>query len=126
MDKRRYAIVAVFAIAAVLTPPDVISQIGLAIPIIILYEISIIGARMIEKKRAKNAAEEDLDDEEASAELIPCPNCGCDIYEDVDQCPLCGEFIIHSASPWWVGRGTGYTLLVLLGILATIVALLIH
>ena len=61
--KRRYAIVGVFIAAAILTPPDVISQIGLAIPIIILYEISIIGARMIEKKRAKNAAEEDLDDE---------------------------------------------------------------
>lgn len=61
--KRRYAIVGVFIAAAILTPPDVISQIGLAIPIIILYEISIIGARMIEKKRAKNAAEEDLDDD---------------------------------------------------------------
>lgn len=59
--KRRYAIVGVFIAAAILTPPDVISQIGLAIPIIILYEISIIGARMIEKKRAKEAAEEDLD-----------------------------------------------------------------
>lgn len=61
--KRRYAIVGVFIAAAILTPPDVISQIGLAIPIIILYEISIIGARMIEKKRARNAAEEDLDDD---------------------------------------------------------------
>lgn len=61
--KRRYAIVGVFIAAAILTPPDVISQIGLAIPIIILYEISIIGARIIEKKRAKNAAEEDLDDD---------------------------------------------------------------
>ena len=61
--KRRYAIVGVFIAAAILTPPDVISQIGLAIPIIILYEISIIGARIIEKKRAKNTAEEDLDDD---------------------------------------------------------------
>ena len=61
--KRRYAIVGVFIAAAILTPPDVISQIGLAIPIIILYEISIIGARIIEKKRAKNAAKEDLDDD---------------------------------------------------------------
>lgn len=60
--KRRYAIVGVFIAAAILTPPDVISQIGLAIPIIILYEVSIIGARMIEKRRAKDAAEEGLDD----------------------------------------------------------------
>ena len=41
--KRRYAIVAVFVAAAILTPPDVFSQIGLALPIILLYEASIIG-----------------------------------------------------------------------------------
>ena len=52
-----------FIAAAILTPPDVISQIGLAIPIIILYEVSIIGARMIEKKRARNAGDEDLDED---------------------------------------------------------------
>ena len=50
-DKSRYAIVGVFVFAAILTPPDVISQIGLAVPIILLYELSIIGARFIEKKR---------------------------------------------------------------------------
>jgi len=50
-QKRRYAVVAVFVVAAVLTPPDVISQIGLAVPLLLLYEVSIIGARMIEKKR---------------------------------------------------------------------------
>ena len=55
-NKRRYAIVGVFIAAAILTPPDVISQIGLAVPIILLYEISIIGARMVEKKRAERAA----------------------------------------------------------------------
>jgi sec-independent protein translocase protein TatC len=59
--KRRYAIVGVFIAAAILTPPDVISQIGLAIPILILYEISIIGARMIEKRRARTVADEDPD-----------------------------------------------------------------
>ncbi len=40
-DKRKYAIILVFAVAAFLTPPDVISQIGLAIPILLLYELSI-------------------------------------------------------------------------------------
>ncbi len=49
--KRRYAIVGIFAVAAFLTPPDVISQIGLAIPTLLLYEISIICVRMAEKKR---------------------------------------------------------------------------
>lgn len=50
-EKRKYAIVIAFVVAAVLTPPDPASQIGLAIPTILLYEISIWLARMIEKKR---------------------------------------------------------------------------
>ena len=59
--KRRYAVVGVFVMAAILTPPDIISQIGLAVPIILLYEISIVLARIIEKKRveAENALDED-------------------------------------------------------------------
>lgn len=46
---RRYAIVIAFVVAAVLTPPDVLSQFALAIPIILLYEISIIIIRYIQK-----------------------------------------------------------------------------
>jgi sec-independent protein translocase protein TatC len=49
--KRRYAIVVVFIIAAVLTPPDVISQLSLAVPAVLLYELSIYSVRMVEKKR---------------------------------------------------------------------------
>lgn len=49
--KRRYAIVGVFAIAAVLTPPDVISQLSLAVPGVLLYELSIYSVRVVEKKR---------------------------------------------------------------------------
>lgn len=57
--KRRYAVVGAFIAAAVLTPPDVISQVSLALPIIVLYEISIICGRMVEKSRAaREAAEE--------------------------------------------------------------------
>jgi sec-independent protein translocase protein TatC len=48
---RRYAIVIAFVAAAVLTPPDPISQLGLAIPIILLYEISILCAQLVERKR---------------------------------------------------------------------------
>ena len=55
--KRRYAVVLAFVAAAILTPPDPLSQIGLAVPIILLYEISIICARMVEKRRDKEAAE---------------------------------------------------------------------
>jgi sec-independent protein translocase protein TatC len=57
-DKRRYAIILVFIFAAVVTPPDVVSQLSLAIPMVILYEVSIIGARIVEKKKvAENAAD---------------------------------------------------------------------
>jgi sec-independent protein translocase protein TatC len=55
-EKRRYFIVGAFVIAAVLTPPDVISQASLAIPLMILYEGSIIAVRIVEKNAAKRAA----------------------------------------------------------------------
>jgi sec-independent protein translocase protein TatC len=55
-DKRRYAIVIAFVAAAVLTPPDVISQIGLAIPIVLLYEASIFAVRLVERGRDGAAA----------------------------------------------------------------------
>jgi sec-independent protein translocase protein TatC len=53
---RRHAILGVFIVAAVLTPPDPISQISLAIPTILLYELSIYAVRLVEKKRATTAA----------------------------------------------------------------------
>jgi sec-independent protein translocase protein TatC len=56
-EKRRYAIVGVFVVAAVLTPPDVISQLALAIPMALLYEISIFCARHIEKGREREERE---------------------------------------------------------------------
>ncbi|WNJ92907.1 twin-arginine translocase subunit TatC [Bosea sp. 685] len=58
-DKRRYAIVFVFVIAAVLTPPDVISQLMLAVPMLLLYELSVFSVRYVEKKRAAKKAEEE-------------------------------------------------------------------
>ena len=51
---RRYAIVMAFVVAAVLTPPDILSQFALAVPIILLYEISIIIIRYMQKKDAKS------------------------------------------------------------------------
>ena len=60
-SKRRYAIVIMFAVAAILTPPDIISQTCLAIPLIILYEVSIVSCRMVEKARAKREAEEEAE-----------------------------------------------------------------
>ena len=57
--KRKYAIVITFLVAAFLTPPDIISQIGLGLPILMLYEISIIGTKIVEKKRAQAREEAD-------------------------------------------------------------------
>lgn len=51
--KRKYALVGILTFAAVVTPPDVISQIGLALPIYVLYELSIWAIRFTEKKRAE-------------------------------------------------------------------------
>jgi sec-independent protein translocase protein TatC len=55
-SKRRYAVVVVFVLAAVLTPPDVISQFALAVPTLLLYEASIFSVRLVEKRRAEAEA----------------------------------------------------------------------
>lgn len=68
--KRRYAIVFVFIAAAVVTPPDVLSQVSLAVPLLILYEASIWLAVLVEKKRAKTDLEntnKDGDDSDGGA-----------------------------------------------------------
>ena len=52
--KRRIAIVVIFVVAAILTPPDVFSQIALAIPLLLLYEFSILLCKLLEKKSLKN------------------------------------------------------------------------
>ncbi len=65
--KRKYAIVGVFVVAAVFTPPDPLSQLSLAIPIILLYEVSILMARLVEKKQA--AKEDELDDDSPGGSL---------------------------------------------------------
>jgi sec-independent protein translocase protein TatC len=54
-NRRKYVVVIIFTVAALLTPPDPITQIGLAIPLLILYELSIFSVSIIEKKNNKNA-----------------------------------------------------------------------
>jgi sec-independent protein translocase protein TatC len=55
-EKRRYAIVIVFVVAAVLTPPDIISQFALAVPTLLLYEASILSVVYVERRRAEEDA----------------------------------------------------------------------
>ena len=62
------------------------------------------------------------DDETSAVEMIPCPNCGCEVYEEALQCPACGEYVTHSTHalsgrPWW------WIILGLIGIGATIYVL---
>ncbi len=56
--RRRYVIVIIFALAAILTPPDPITQVGLAIPLLLLYELSIFTVKFIEKKKEKENLED--------------------------------------------------------------------
>ncbi|MAW87463.1 MAG: twin-arginine translocase subunit TatC [Phyllobacteriaceae bacterium] len=62
-EKRKYAIVFAFIAAAILTPPDPVSQIGLALPTILLYEISIYTARLVEREREQRLAGDDGEEE---------------------------------------------------------------
>ena len=55
-DKRRYAIVGIAAVAAVLTPPDPLSMIAMALPTVLLYEVAVLAVAYLEKKDAEAAA----------------------------------------------------------------------
>ncbi len=52
--RRRYVIVIIFALAALLTPPDPITQVGLAIPLLLLYELSIFTVKFTEKRKKED------------------------------------------------------------------------
>lgn len=56
-QKRRYAIVIVFVVAAIVTPPDPISQLSLAVPLVLLYEVSVWLAVLVERRRAQQETE---------------------------------------------------------------------
>jgi sec-independent protein translocase protein TatC len=58
---RKYAVVAILVVAAFISPPDPFSQIGLALPMYLLYELSILSVRWVERSRAKTLAAEATD-----------------------------------------------------------------
>ncbi|MBN9242798.1 MAG: twin-arginine translocase subunit TatC [Mesorhizobium sp.] len=72
-EKRKWAIVIAFVVAAVLTPPDPMSQIGLALPTIILYEVSIWSARLIERSRTRDEATRQEADAKPESEADNAP-----------------------------------------------------
>ncbi|MDX1485268.1 MAG: twin-arginine translocase subunit TatC [Alphaproteobacteria bacterium] len=75
--KRKYALVITFIVAAVLTPPDVISQVGLALPIIVLYELSIISVRIVERRHRQQEGDAEETEEDFAGDD--------DYYDDDDD-----------------------------------------
>jgi sec-independent protein translocase protein TatC len=65
---RKYALVLFFIGSAILTPPDVISQIMMAFPLMLLYELSIVGAKFFGKKKRTDEYEDEDEDEESTEE----------------------------------------------------------
>lgn len=63
-EVRRYAVLVIFIVAAILTPPDVVSQLLMAVPMLILYEVSIIVALIFGKKEEEKPQEEEEADDE--------------------------------------------------------------
>jgi sec-independent protein translocase protein TatC len=66
-DFRGYFIVIAFIIAAIVTPPDVISQLALAVPMCILYELGIWGAQLFVKKTVADTEGEEADEKKAAS-----------------------------------------------------------
>lgn len=62
-SKRKYAIVGIFTLSAILTPPDVVSQILMAIPLVLLYEISILATKFFGKKEEEEEEEEEQEED---------------------------------------------------------------
>ena len=68
-EKRKYAIVIAFIAAAILTPPDPLTQLGLALPTLLLYELSIFLVRRAEESRPKSEYDDDDDEDEAGTDV---------------------------------------------------------
>ena len=63
-------------------------------------------------------------DDDDDADLLPCPECGTEIYEDAEQCPICGAYVTFSTSPW-SGRSPIWVFIGFAGLVAVIAALLL-
>ena len=68
-------------------------------------------------------ADEAYDDVDDESYTVECPECGSDVYEDAEQCPACGQYVVHASSNYvWKDRPTWWIVLGLFGILAVIFA----
>jgi len=66
--------------------------------------------------------EEDWDDDGESL-TVPCPECGTDVYEDAEQCPVCGHYLTRSSVHPFAGRSSVFVVLGVIGIIAVILVL---
>lgn len=67
----------------------------------------------------------DYGDDDDESEVVSCPACGGDVYEDAERCPRCGDYIVHSSTGYvWKDRPLWWMILGVLGIVAVIFALL--
>ena len=66
--------------------------------------------------------EPDWPEDDAAAETLPCPACGAEIYEEAQQCSVCGEYVLHDRSTLG-GKPGWYLLLGVLGVIAVVVVL---
>lgn len=64
------------------------------------------------------------DDDDAPVDLVTCPSCGREVYEDAEQCPHCGDYIVADTSAW-SGRPMWWIIGGLLGIIAVGFSLLL-
>lgn len=68
--------------------------------------------------------DDDFDDDESPVDVIACPQCGAEIYEESVSCPHCGEYITDNSHPlsgrpwWWIALGV-------LGVVALLASLLV-
>lgn len=66
--------------------------------------------------------DEDWPEDDGISDVVTCVYCGSDVYEDAEQCPTCGNYIVPDTSPW-SGRSPIWILLGLAVIIAVIIAL---
>jgi predicted RNA-binding Zn-ribbon protein involved in translation (DUF1610 family) len=60
---------------------------------------------------------EDSDDD--GADVVPCPSCGVELYDDAEQCPNCGEYVVHRSNVWH-GKPWWWVILGLAGVIAVL------
>jgi len=77
------------------------------------------GERPIDDDAELDDLHDDRDDGDDETDVVPCPECGAVVYEDAEQCPSCGLYIVPSTSPWR-GRPRWWILLGLMGIAAVL------